>query len=246
MELLSKKKTALKIILGVLLLAAFVTCSFFWVRYIKAVKAHHVEPLTEETLLTKNLMSCNKLMIVAHPDDDAIWGGAHLKEGGYLVVCITNNRNETRKQEFFDAVDASGNTPLILGYPDKVNGKRDDWDKVYSKITDDISYIMGYKEWDMIVTHNPDGEYGHIHHKMTSEITTKVYNRLKPAAKLYYFGKYYKASQIDSVKDSLTAISEEDMEFKDKLLEHYESQSETIEKFRHMLPYEEWTEYTPN
>ena len=28
-----------------------------------------------------------KLMIVAHPDDETIWGGSHLLEGNYLVVC---------------------------------------------------------------------------------------------------------------------------------------------------------------
>ena len=30
------------------------------------------------------------LMIVAHPDDETIWGGSHLLKGHYLVVCLTN------------------------------------------------------------------------------------------------------------------------------------------------------------
>ena len=37
------------------------------------------------------------LMIVAHPDDETIWGGSHLLKGHYLVVCLTNGNNEKRK-----------------------------------------------------------------------------------------------------------------------------------------------------
>ena len=28
------------------------------------------------------------LMIVAHPDDETLWGGAHLIEDNYYVVCV--------------------------------------------------------------------------------------------------------------------------------------------------------------
>ena len=31
----------------------------------------------------------NKLMIVAHPDDETLWGGGHLIDGDYVVVCVT-------------------------------------------------------------------------------------------------------------------------------------------------------------
>ena len=62
------------------------------------------------------------------------------------------------------------------------------------------------------------------------------------------FGADYAVSDNCDAPEAVMVRSAKmhDMEFKDKLLEHYESQSETIEKFRHMLPYEEWTEYTPN
>ena len=32
-----------------------------------------------------DLKQCQKLMIVAHPDDETIWGGSHLLKGNYLV-----------------------------------------------------------------------------------------------------------------------------------------------------------------
>ena len=243
MELTVKKKRVTRIVICVLLAAAVLAGFVFWARYIKKVKAYHVDPLKEEQLVEIGAKNCNKLMIVAHPDDELLWGGAHLSEGGYLVVCITNGKNETRREEFKTVVEKSGNTPLILNYPDKVLGKRDDWTNVRDKIEDDISLIMNYKKWDFIVTHNPKGEYGHIHHIMTSESVTKLFDKLVPAQKLYYFGKYYKAVDLPSVKDKLTPISDKELEFKESLSKYYESQKDTIEKLSHMMPYEEWTEY---
>ena len=45
---------------------------------------------------------CTKLMIVAHPDDELIFGGAELIKHGpdYKVVCITNKNNKIRSSEF--------------------------------------------------------------------------------------------------------------------------------------------------
>lgn len=37
-------------------------------------------------------------MFVAHPDDETIWGGSHLLKKHYLVVCLTNGNNKTRKR----------------------------------------------------------------------------------------------------------------------------------------------------
>ena len=40
------------------------------------------------------------IMIVAHPDDETIWGGGHLLKDKYLVICLTNGNNKTREKEF--------------------------------------------------------------------------------------------------------------------------------------------------
>lgn len=39
------------------------------------------------------------LMIVAHPDDETIWGGSHLINGNYTVLCITNGNKKKRIYE---------------------------------------------------------------------------------------------------------------------------------------------------
>ena len=46
----------------------------------------------------------DKLMIVAHPDDESFWGGAHLLEDDYLVVCITCGPVKRRVEEFKKAM----------------------------------------------------------------------------------------------------------------------------------------------
>lgn len=42
------------------------------------------------------------LMIVAHPDDETIWGGSHLINGNYTVLCITNGNNKKKKKRVYE------------------------------------------------------------------------------------------------------------------------------------------------
>lgn len=141
------------------------------------------DPETTEGQITKEMLDelplsdCTKLMVVAHPDDETLWGGAHLTEGGWFVVCLTNGYNEVRKNEFYEVMKESGNIGLILKYPDLVNGKRSDWATSKPQIAKDLDFLMKYKHWGMVATHNPNGEYGHIHHKMTSKLMTESYYR---------------------------------------------------------------------
>ena len=47
-------------------------------------------------------------MIVAHPDDETLWGGAHLKSGNWFVVCLTNHFTDVRKNEFKSVMEKAG------------------------------------------------------------------------------------------------------------------------------------------
>ena len=61
----------------------------------------------------------DKVMFVAHPDDDLLWGGRHLIEDDYLVVCMTRGNDPVRSAEFKSVMEATGDKHLILSYPDK-------------------------------------------------------------------------------------------------------------------------------
>lgn len=190
-----------------------------------------------------NLEGYNKLMIVAHPDDEMLWGGAHLIEDDYLVVCITCGGDKIRVNEFKNVMKATNNKYIMLNYPDKTNGERDNWDKVYDDITKDINEIIDLKSWETVVTHNPQGEYGHIHHKMTNAIVTELMENKEKTGKLYYFGRYHSKKKINEFYSEMTPI--EDIYFKQKrqILGMYTSQYFIQTMFDHMYGYEDWENY---
>lgn len=207
--------------------------------YVTGAKSAHV---THKELDSLQLEECTKLMIVAHPADESIWGGAHLADQGYFVVCLTDGSNKTLRSEFQAAIKESGNRGLILRYPNTVRGKRSKWDGDKKDIIKDLDTILTYKHWNMVVTHNPEGEYEDIQHEMTSQLVTQEYYRNYEINNLYYFGKYYKEEMLTEIQGSLRKVASSSEEIKRKLLTHYDSQKEELEEFTHMIPYEEWTQ----
>ena len=204
------------------------------------------DPETTEGQVTKEMLdelplsNCTKLMVVAHPDDETLWGGAHLTEGGWFVVCLTNGYNEVRKNEFYEVIKESGNVGLILKYPDLVGGKRSDWATSKPQIAKDLDLLMKYKHWGMVATHNPDGEYGHIHHKMTSRLMTECYYKNCWGNNLYSFERYYSARRLPSVEASLRKVPQSSVDKKVELLKIYKSQSHVVDEHIHLASYEDW------
>lgn len=201
----------------------------------------HAHGFSKERITTK----ADKLMIVAHPDDEMIWGGAHLIQDDYLVVCITCGGNKKRVKEFRKVMIATNDDFIILNYPDLVGKKqalkkrkRSEWIKERKNLEEQLEYIIKAKKWKMIVTHNPKGEYGHIHHKMTSNIVTKKSQGLN----LYYFGEYY--SKINLKNNTLNSIPKNLVLRKTEILKNYSSQKKVINNLSHMLPYENFVSYT--
>lgn len=188
-----------------------------------------------------NLKGYNKLMIVAHPDDETLWGGKALIEDDYLVVCITCGKVKSRVFEFVNVMHTTNDKYIMLGYPDKTNGERDNWDTVYEDITKDLKEIIKLKDWELIVVHNPEGEYGHIHHKMTSNIVTDI---VENKDILYYFGKYYSKKTIRDHYDELVSMSKKTLNTKKKIIGMYHTQDFIQTSFDQMFPYENWVPYT--
>lgn len=178
----------------------------------------------------------DNLMIVAHPDDETLWGSEELINNRYLVVCITCGTNKKREKEIEQALKISKDRLIVLDKPDKVKGKRSDWKHYKKQIELEINYIMKKKNWNNIVTHNPEGEYGHIHHKMTNKIVTKVYNK-NNNGNLKYFGKYYSKKRIDK-NSGAREIPEEVYDKKMEMVDVYKSQSFIKNRFNQMYKYE--------
>ena len=189
-------------------------------------------------LLFKNNYKYKNLMVVAHPDDDLLFGGTELMKDDYVVVCVTCGTSKTRLKEFKRMMNYFEDEYITLGYPDLVEGKKSEWIDEYDLITRDIKNIINLREWDKIVTHNPNGEYGHIHHKMTNRIVTGLTD---DKSKLYYFNKtystkYYKENNISKTLDD--KMCNKKRELFDK---YYKSQVGL--KVRHLSDYEKVTSY---
>ncbi len=223
-----------KHILCLILIATFIAVLIGGIIYVKSktpIKTDYEE---------ENFSGYNKLMIIAHPDDDMIWGGTALIKDDYVVVCITCGVNKTRVKEFETVMEETNDKYIMLGYPDKTNGQKDNWNLVRQSIHEDLEKIINLKDWEIIVTHNPEGEYGHIHHKMTSHMVTESANH----SKLYYFGKYYTKRSMASLETPLpNRIDDELLNKKIEILKMYESQSFIMTMFDQMFPYENWLSY---
>lgn len=191
-----------------------------------------------------DLSKTKKLMIVAHPDDETLWGGAHLLEDDYLVVCITCGNNKTRSKEFKRVMEKTEDQYIMLGYPDKVLGIRSNWKHEEASIYNDLKKIFSMNDWELVVTHNEEGEYGHIHHILTHNIVTNVYNELNIANPLFFFGKYYTKKTISVMEELPTEINNDLYDIKvNELIEIYKSQDFIKEKFNQMFRYEDWQLY---
>ena len=191
----------------------------------------------------EKLKDIKDVMIIAHPDDETLWAGSLIEKKKYLIICLTNGDNPIRKKEFEQAMEITGNYGVMLKYPDNPNHVKNNWDKVKDEIRNDIRYVVSYKNWETITTHNPEGEYGHIQHRFTSMMVTNICVEKKLTSKLQYFGKYYTAKYLNStyVEPCLTGTEIDEKEYIMSIC--YPSQIKAHQTFDHMMPYEKMIKY---
>lgn len=194
--------------------------------------------INNSTLDIYNASQYKNIMIVAHPDDETLWGGANLFNERYFIVCLTNGYTLSRANDFREILKFTNSSGIILNYPDVQDNIGDNWSEVEGGILKDLSTIINYNAWEKIVTYGPDGTTGHFHHKKTCEFVTKIAKKYNKYNNLYYFGKFYKKNNIPK---NLKRISNRELEYKKKEVSIYKSVKKIIYKlWYHMLPYENW------
>jgi hypothetical protein len=104
-------------------------------------------------------------VVVAHPDDETLWcGGLIARYKPDVVCCTVPRRDPERAIRFFYAVKELGGYPILIPFQESPANE---------PIRHlDLLELTGYKE---IVTHGPEGEYGHLHHKQVSECVDSKY-----------------------------------------------------------------------
>lgn len=180
-----------------------------------------------------------KLMIVAHADDEILWGGDHLLRDDYTVICMSGGDIESRYNEFKNAMKYTDDKFIMLDFEvlDK-NNKQRNWAEDHEEMEKILRRYIGMRNWDLIVTHNPDGEYGNPQHKTINALVKSIVSECGNI-NLYYFGPYIPKRMKPNQKINVNSwgISKKEYIIKN----FYDSQSYKIKrKWWHMLPYENW------
>jgi LmbE family N-acetylglucosaminyl deacetylase len=132
----------------------------------------------------------HQLMIVAHPDDELLFGGDELLAGaGWKVVCVTGGsrramwcidrlRGLDRQTEFRESAKALGFAAEMWDFQDHPFNSR--WNR--SLLCDMLGRLLDEYSWSRVVTHAADGEYGHRQHRLLSQLVRELSarKRIKP------------------------------------------------------------------
>ena len=123
-------------------------------------------------------------MIVAHPDDESMFCGgtvAKFSSWSWDVVCAAHSLGSPRGAEFRNACAILGGTPIMLDveYHGKHGGRSLDHAELQTKLAAAVDLAV----YDVVLTHNPRGEYGQRDHKVVHEVV-----RSAAAGTVWMFG----------------------------------------------------------
>lgn len=115
-------------------------------------------------------------IIVAHPDDEILWaGGAILTHPFWncFIVCLCRKNDEDRATKFYKVLKILNATGNMGDLDDEPEQKPLSNDKVELSILDTLPQT----HFDLIITHNPKGEYTrHLRHEETSKAVISLWH----------------------------------------------------------------------
>ena len=173
----------------------------------------------------------NNLMIIAHKEDGLIWGGNNLLNDNYLVVCITCTEND---KDFIKIMDKTNNLYVLLNYDEET-----DFYEERNILNRDLSKYLNMKNWDKVVTHNEEGEYGSNQHVIINSYVKKLINNKDI---LYYFNKYYTNDNLGENSYYFYKLGGKEIDKKIKIIGML-NDLEYVNEFKHIIPYEEFIPY---
>ena len=121
-------------------------------------------------------------LIVAHPDDETLWaGGTILSHPAWqwFIVCLCRGSDTERAQKFNKALQVLKSEGVMGDLDDGPDQKSLDGKELEQSILD----LLPPKYFDLIISHNPSGEYTrHIRHEETGTAVIKLWRAGKISA----------------------------------------------------------------
>lgn len=120
-------------------------------------------------------------ILIAHPDDEVIFGWPVLKEASVIVCCSSDLNNpkrewcKDRKKALQEIGKITGAEVICLDY-DSEFYRVDARDGSLKKLADQVLALLPKNK--KIFTHNPWGEYGHMDHILVHQIARAGGKRL--------------------------------------------------------------------
>ena len=151
----------------------------------KTEKVKEVPQKEVKTTKTMTALTPNKLMVVAHPDDEMLWGGMNLllDNGWHVIVCTHGNPKNTRYDEFKNSVKYAGVYKWeAFNIKDVYTEDQNKADKTFSvKSSPLYKHLskLSKQKWDLVLTHNEIGEYGHAHHIAVHKLVKSLFKSAK-------------------------------------------------------------------
>lgn len=124
----------------------------------------------------QNVGKVRALMMVAHPDDCVIFGypfySTH-KQFDWSVCYLTYNNWDWRAQELTKFWNSRAVKTHYLGFTDDYL-QVEAGELGFNHNIAEQKIIEFANDFNLIMTHNADGDYGHIHHKFVHSVVTKI------------------------------------------------------------------------
>jgi len=137
-----------------------------------------------------NILNKTILIIVAHPDDEIIFGWPILQDVSFnkniKILCCSSDLNNPerkwckhRKEIFLSICSLLGIEKVkCLDYNSEFYRMETRQESLSRMMSDVLNHITSMKPFDYIYTHNFWGEYGHLDHILINNICTFSGNKL--------------------------------------------------------------------